>query len=211
MDTGPSATQLPARADWDKTGTVVVPDVLKRARFRAIVAEARERIERVTPHIHDHTAAHRDGSFASPVHCGFIEPGPALEGLAWDKQLLAALREATGIPRLIPRGGAVVLYGEGDFQGIHTDSVKSTVTVSIALTETLGPMGWAPHLRNAAGDTLGKVVSDYGLFPSGDSFTALEHPFADGSVRAFAGYNVPHWRPPAKERALLATMSFMDL
>ncbi|WCD83731.1 hypothetical protein KPP03845_100050 [Streptomyces xanthophaeus] len=25
-------------------------------------------------------------------------------------------------------------------------------------------MGWAPHLRNAAGDTLGKVVADHGLF-----------------------------------------------
>lgn len=211
MDTGPVVDQLPARANWDALGTVIVPDVLEPARFAQIVAEANERIELATPHIHEHTAAHRDGSFASPVHCAFIEPGPALLSLAFDKRFLAVLRDATGIPRLIPRGGAVVLYEEADFQGIHTDSVKSTVTVSIALTETLGPMGWAPHLRNVAGDTLGKVVSDYGLFPSGDSFTALEHPFADGSVRAFAGYNVPHWRPPTKERAMLATMSFMDL
>ncbi|MCJ0868085.1 hypothetical protein [Streptomyces sp. AP-93] len=211
MDTGQSTAQLPARVAWDEAGTVIVPNVLGNTRFEDIVAEAHERVELVTPHIHEHTAAHRDGSFASPVHCGFIPPGRTLEGLAFDKELLAALREATGIPRLIPRGGAVVLYEEGDFQGIHTDSVKSTVTVSIALTETLAPMGWAPHLRNAFGDQLGQVVADHGMFPDGDGFTTLEHPFADGSVRAFAGYHVPHWRAPAKKRAMLATMSFMDL
>lgn len=211
MDTGPAVAQLPARANWDALGTVLVPDVLEPALFEQIVVEANERISLATPHIHEHTAAHRDGSFASPVHCAFIEPGPALLSLAFDKQFLVALRDATGIPRLVPRGGAVVLYEEGDFQGIHLDSVKSTVTVSIALTETLGPMGWAPHLRNAFGDQLGKVVADHGMFPSGGEFTTLDHPFADGSVRAFAGYHVPHWRPPAKERAMLATMSFMDL
>ncbi|MER6443992.1 hypothetical protein [Streptomyces venezuelae] len=113
MDTGQSTTQLPARVAWDEAGTVIVPNVLKNTRFEDIVAEAHDRAELVTPHIHEHTAAHRDGSFASPVHCGFIPPGPALEGLAFDKELLAALREATGIPRLIPRGGAVVLYEKG--------------------------------------------------------------------------------------------------
>ena len=72
--------------------------------------------------------------------------------------------------------------------------MKSTVTVSIALTETLTPMGWAPHLRNAFGDQLGQVVADHGMFPAGEDFTALEHPFADGSVRTVgSGVSQYNW------------------
>ncbi|WP_030966018.1 hypothetical protein [Streptomyces sp. NRRL S-378] len=67
MDTGPVVDQLPARANWDALGTVIVPDVLEPARFAQIVAEADERIKLATPHIHENTAAHRDGSFAGPV------------------------------------------------------------------------------------------------------------------------------------------------
>ncbi|WP_019885854.1 hypothetical protein [Streptomyces purpureus] len=211
MDTAQTTAVLPARAAWDKNGTVLVPDILERSRFEDIVAEANDRIGLATAHIHEHTAAHRDGSFATPVHCAFIPPGPVLEGLAYDKSLLAVLREATGVPRLIPRGGAVVLYEEGDFQGLHTDSVKSTVTVAIALTENLPPMGWAPHLHNAHPDQLGEVVTEHGIFPDGEGFTTLQHPYGDRSVRAFAGYAVPHWRPRQPARGMLATMSFMDL
>ncbi|MFG2668878.1 hypothetical protein ACGFY6_32150 [Streptomyces sp. NPDC048387] len=72
-----------------------------------------------------------------------------LEALAYDKALLMALREATGIPHPIPRGGAVVLDEVGDFQGLHRDSVKSAVTVAVALSEDLPPMGWAPGLVKA--------------------------------------------------------------
>lgn len=211
MDTEAPVDRLPARETWEKEGTALVPDVLEADRFKALVAESHDRLHLVTPHVHEHTAAHRDGSFASPVHCGFVPPGPVLEALAYDKALLIALREATGIPRLIPRGGAVVLYKEGDFQGLHTDSVKSTVTVGIALTDDLPPMGWAPGLLGAFPNKLGEVVAEAGMFPEGNGFTTLAHPYGDGSVRAFAGYHVPHWRPPMKSFGLLVTMSFMDL
>ncbi|MGW6214039.1 hypothetical protein [Streptomyces sp. NPDC055109] len=211
MDTEAPADRLPARAAWEETGTAVVAGVLEADRFKALVEEAHDRIGQVTPHIHEHTAAHRDGSFASPVHCGFIPPSPVLESLAYDKDLLKALREATGIPRLVPRGGAIVLYKEGDFQGLHTDSVKSTVTVAFALSEDLPPMGWAPHLMGAFGDRLGDVVTEHGMFPEGEGFTTLTHPYGDGSVRAFAGYHVPHWRKPMERHGLLVTMNFMDL
>ncbi|MFD7897603.1 hypothetical protein [Streptomyces sp. NPDC059743] len=197
---------------WDRTGTVLIKGVLAAERFEALKAEAESRLGLATPHIHDHTSAHRDGSFASPVHCAFVPPGPVLDQLAFDRELLAAVREKTGIARLIPRGGAVVLYQQGDFQGLHTDSVKSTVTVAIALSEDLPPMGWAPHLYNAHPDTLGKVVAENGIFPEGGEFTTLRHPYGDGSVRAFAGYSVPHWRPRlASKVGTLVTMSFMDL
>jgi hypothetical protein len=212
METSALAERLPARTAWEETGTVVLPDVLPPDRFKALEEEAAERLDLVTPHVHDHTAAHRDGSFATPVHCGFIPPGPVLEQLAYDKPLLAALREATGIPRLIPRGGAVVLYRQGDFQGLHTDSSKSTVTVGIALTPDLPPMGWAPHLRHPDGRQLADTVAEFGIFPEGEPFTTLDHPYNDGSVRAFAGYHFAHWRRPLPVAAgLLVTMSFMDL
>ncbi|MFD5749678.1 hypothetical protein [Streptomyces sp. NPDC127033] len=193
-------------------GTVVIPGVLSADRFAAIKSEAAERLGQAVPHAHDHTAAHRDGSFATPVHCAFVEPGPALEALAYDKELLSAVREYTGIPRLVPRGGAVVRYREGDFQGLHLDSIKSTVTVAFALTVNLPAMGWAPHLYNASSDVLGKVVADHGIFPERGEFTALRHPYGEeGAVRAFAGYSVPHWRRPMTGEGLLVTVEFFDL
>ncbi|MFF6852755.1 hypothetical protein [Streptomyces antimycoticus] len=212
METEALAERLPVRTAWEESGTVLVSGVLPPERFKALEEEAGDRLDLVRPHVHDHTAAHRDGSFATPVHCGFIPPGPELERLAYDRELLAALREATGIPRLVPRGGAVVLYRAGDFQGLHTDSSKSTVTVGIALTPDLPPMGWAPHLRQADGRQLADVVAEHGIFPEGKPFTTLPHPYNDGTVRAFAGYHFPHWRPRLTVPAgLLATMSFMDL
>jgi hypothetical protein len=213
QNTEAKAGHSPARTAWNRIGTVVIPGVLASETFAAIKSEAEERLDQAVPHVHDHTAAHRDGSFATPVHCAFVEPGPALETLAYDRGLLDAVREHTGIRRLVPRGGAVVLYREGDFQGLHLDSIKSTVTVAFALSEGLPEMGWAPHLYNANPDALAKVVADHGMFPEGGEFTTLQHPYGgdDGSVRAFAGYGVPHWRRPMTSTGLLVTMEFFDL
>lgn len=212
MSTETLIERSPARAAWEETGTVVVPGVLDEARFEVIQAESLGRLDLATPYVREEATAHRDGSFASPVHCGFLPAGPELERLAYDKLLLTALREATGLSRLVPRGGAVVVYREGDFQGLHTDTVKATVTVGIALTEGLPAMGWAPNLRDAHPDRLAEIIAEYGLFPDEEGFTEIVHPYADGSVRAFAGYNVPHWRrrhPGGTD--LLATLSYMDL
>ncbi|MFZ3595051.1 hypothetical protein [Streptomyces sp. BH104] len=213
MRTEAPAEKTSPRERWDRAGTVLIPGVLSPERFRDIQEEALARLDSASPHIHDHTTGHRDGSFASPVHCRFIEPGPHLSSLFRDQELLATVREFTGIPRLVPRGGTVVRYDEGDFQGLHTDSVKTTVTVAFAVSEGLPPMGWAPHLYNAFPDQLGKVVAEHGMFPEGGEFTTLEHPYGgDGAVRAFAGYSVPHWRKPMTDgRGLLVTLPYIDL
>jgi hypothetical protein len=213
METIPQVERRPAQADWERHGSVLLRGVLDAERVRAVAAEAQERIDTVTPYERDEVSSRRDGSFASPVHCGFLPAGPLLEQLAFDKELLAALRETTGLPRLVPRGGSVVVYRQGDFQGLHTDTVKATVTVGIALTEGLPAMWWAPALRDAFPDELAKIVAEKGILPECAEFEQLEHPFTDGSVRAFAGYSIPHWRTPypGAEPGLLATFSYMDL
>ncbi|MBK3576909.1 hypothetical protein JHN63_24515 [Streptomyces sp. MBT65] len=60
--------QNPARAAWNRVGTIVIPDVLSAERFTAIKAETSERLDQALPHVHDHTAAHRDGSLRSTGH-----------------------------------------------------------------------------------------------------------------------------------------------
>jgi hypothetical protein len=210
MTTDNLVERTPARLDWDAAGTKVLEGVISPDRYGRIVRESFDTIGQALAHVRDEAAAHRDGSFAAPFHCSFLKAGPVLNELCFDKQFLGALREATGYPRLIPRGGAVVVYQVGDFQGLHLDSVKSTVTVSMSLTEGLAPMGWAPAMRDAMPDDCAKVIAEQGLFPEGEEFQELHHPM-DGAVRAFAGYNVPHWRAPMKVQGLMTTMSFMDL
>lgn len=201
----------PAHPGWQEKGTVVLPDILDADRVRLVAAEARDRLETASPYTRDEVSSRRDGSLASAVHCAFLPATPKLEELAFDKDLLLALRKATGLPRLVPRGGSVVVYREGDFQGLHTDTVKATVTAAVALSDNLPAMGWAPHLRDAFPDDQAKVIAERGIFPAGEGFEELEHPH-DGSVRAFAGYSIPHWRTPfPDELGLLATFSYMDL
>ncbi|MCI0688545.1 MAG: hypothetical protein L0Y54_15105 [Sporichthyaceae bacterium] len=199
---------------WAETGMVRLTGVLDDRGWDALSAEAHAVVGGARLFERDATASHRDGSFASPAHCRLAGGGPALGALAYDKTVLAALRQATGLARLVPVGCAVVVYHGGDFQGLHTDTVKSTLTVALEFTDVLPPMGWAPTLRAAHPDELAKVVAEYGLFPAGDSFSALQHPRWDGSgaVQGFAGYDIPHWRAPFDgELAILATWSYMDL
>jgi hypothetical protein len=197
---------------WKATGTVRLSRTLDPDRWQLLAEEALALAKAAEPFERDGTAAHRDGSFASPACCALARGGPTLEALAYDRAVVAALREATGLPRLVPIGCALVVYRRGDFQGLHTDSIKSTVTVGIALTENLSPMGWAPALREAHPDTLAQVIADRGLFPEGDGFQTLEHPGCCGDLQGFAGYDIPHWRPPFDgDLAVLATLSYMSV
>jgi hypothetical protein len=197
---------------WTEGGVIYLPGALPSDRWKQLAAEAVEAAPNAQPYIRDRVTSNRDGSFAAPTHCHLAAGGSALQELLYDRELLTTLREATGLPRLIPFGCAYVIYRPGDFQGLHTDSIKSTLTIGIALTE-LPPMGWAPHLRAVLPDELAEVVAEYGMFPSGDDFATLGHPLDSGDLQGFAGYDIPHWRPPydGPAPAILATCSYMDL
>jgi hypothetical protein len=199
-------------AAWSDQGLVRLPQYLPRRAVTELAAEAREQIQGSKPYLRRETAAHRDGSFASPVRHSVAPAGPKLRALTFDRQLLADLKLATGLSRLTPRGATLVIYGSGEYQGLHTDSVRSTLTVGIVLGGELDPMGWAPDLRLAPADQLAKTVAQRGLFPEGDEYQFLEHP-CDGTIQGWAGYEIPHWRPPHNRTspAVLAILSFMDL
>lgn len=202
------------RVTWKEHGLVRVANgFLTGDRFAALTAEGERAALRSEPYERAETSGHRDGSFAAPAHCQMAAGGPALEGLLYDKALLIVLRELMDMARLVPFGCAYVTYERGDFQGLHTDDVKSTLTVGIALTDNLAPMGWAPGLRAVHPDVLAKVVTDYGMFPEGEEFEALKHPHGPGVLQGWAGYDIPHWRPPhtSDRPAQLATLSYLDL
>ncbi|WP_460349954.1 hypothetical protein [Actinoallomurus acanthiterrae] len=201
------------RAVWEEEGLVRVPGFLPAERFEALEAEAAQRVGQSEPYERAETSGHRDGSFAAPAYCHMAAGGPVLHDLLTDKALLLVLREMTGMRRLVPFGCVYVTYNEGDFQGLHTDDVKSTLTVGLALTGNLAPMGWAPGLRAVYPDVLGKVVAEHGIFPEGEGFEHLEHPHGPGLLQGWAGYDIPHWRAPHTDSrsAVLATLSYLDL
>jgi hypothetical protein len=216
-------TQTGARTGtqtWKETGIVRLPGLLGATRLARLEQEASERITGPTTlYERKGVTQQRDGSLASPAHCQMVDGGAALNAVLRDKDILGALREATGYMRLFPTGGALVIYNRGDFQGLHTDSNKATVTVVIALTANLAPMGYAPTLRfdpsrkEPHAVRLAEAVTEQGIFPEGEEFAQLTHPHGEDLIQGFAGYDIPHWRPPHphQEPGVIATLGYMDL
>jgi hypothetical protein len=203
---------------WKETGVVRLHGLIGAARLANLEEEANARINGPTTlYERSEVTTQRDGSFASPMHCQMVDGGPALNAILRDKHILLALREATGCPRLFPTGGALVIYHRGDFQGIHTDKLQATVTVVIALTDNLTPMGFAPSLRfdpssrQPHAHQIADVVAEHGIFP--DLFNEFAHPYREDVIQGFAGYDIPHWRPPHEDHrvGVIATMGYMDL
>jgi hypothetical protein len=205
---------------WKETGIVRLHGLLGTARLARLEQEAAERMTGPTTlYERSGVTRQRDGSLASPAHCQMTDGGDALNAILRDKDILRALRETTGYVRLFPTGGALVIYRQGDFQGLHTDSIKATVTVVIALTANLAPMRYAPTLRfdpsrkEPHAMRLAEAVAEHGIFPEGDAFAQLTHPHGEDVIQGFAGYDIPHWRPPHphQEPGVIATLGYMDL
>lgn len=205
---------------WTDTGVVRLHGLIGEERLAGLETESLSRIGGETT-LYERTGVtmQRDGSLACPAHCRMTDGGPVMQSILRDKTILARLREATGCPRLFPTGGALVIYANGDFQGLHTDASKATVTVIIGITPGLPPMRYAPSWRFDPASTqphaiqLKEAVARHGIFPDGPEFAELPHPYRDDVVQGFAGYDLPHWRPPhrGEQPGMIATFGYMDL
>lgn len=204
-------TSAPAdvASTWRREG-LVLEDALTDRTWDRLIAEAKTRRGEASESGFTNTATHRDGSFCTPSQYLSVPGGDMLTAVSRNEQLLALVREATGLPRLIPVRSGYNYYRPGDYMGLHRDSVKATLTITFALTEGLPPMGWAPDLADATGDDLAALVEQEGRFP--DGFAEREVPFCQ--LTAFDGYNIPHWRPPvasAEHAGVLGTFCYFNL
>ncbi|MET7422128.1 hypothetical protein [Dactylosporangium sp. NPDC005555] len=196
---------------WRRTGAAPLSGVIDDAGWDALVREAVSCEPAAADRINDCPGlmAYRDGSITSPQRCRAHRGGSALRALAIGPALLEAARAVTGQCTLVPARYGFKYYRPGDFMAVHRDSVKCAgITVSFALTENLGPMGWLPQLRDASNDA---VLAHIGAepFPSDGE----EFPLTDGMFHGFDGYNIPHWRPPhaGDGVAILGTVCFFAL
>jgi hypothetical protein len=206
----PMQTSAPAEVarGWRREG-LLLKDALTEGTWDRLIAESKALRGEASESGFTNTASHRDGSFCTPSQYLSVPGGPMLTAVSRNAELLALIREATELPRLIPVRCGYNYYRVGDYMGLHRDSVKATVTVTFALTEGLPPMGWAPDLADATGDDLAALVQRESYFPDG---AEREVPFCQ--LSAFDGYNIPHWRPlvdSPEAAGVLGTFCYFDL
>jgi hypothetical protein len=194
--------------DWIDVGLVELGDTLDTATWEALTAEARASYGVARIDGFSNTASHRDGSFASPSLCARNPGGPVFGEILRSREILRAVRAATGLTRLIPVRCGFNFYRAGDYMGLHRDSVKASVTITFALTPGLSPMHWAPSLRRATNGELGELVKARTSFPDGFPEMPVDYRY----MKAFDGYNIPHWRVPYEgELGILGTLCYFDL
>jgi hypothetical protein len=69
-------------------------------------------------------------------------------------------------------------------------------------------MHWLPSLREASNDEVLSFVEQEGIFPASGEPVPVEF----CRMRAFDGYNIPHWRVPFQgELGILGTLCYFDL
>jgi hypothetical protein len=196
--------------EWRTHGCADAGDVLEPEIWDQLINEAAGFVPNSDPYVVTNTAAHRDGSFASPCHFGGHAGGAMLLAVLRSAEMLDLARSLAGMPRLIPVRCHYNFYNRGDYIGVHRDSVKSTVTFTFALTDNVPPMGWAPKLRESNNHELAQFVDDNGHLP--EPGAAAELPVKFRGMTAFDGYNVPHWRNTFDDDlGILGTLSFFEL
>jgi len=194
--------------EWSVLGCVNLEEFqLDRVRIGRLRIEAAcSRAERVVLR-GEQVENRRDGSLLSPARFGYAKGRSELLSLLRDEELLALIRRRSGLNGLVPVGCAYNHYDLGDFIGVHRDTIKATVTVTLALSEGLVPMGWAPELRKVSNLQVCEFIGEAGHLPVAGG--TLEH--SSEHLVAFDGYNVPHWRTAVLSTGTLATMSYYDL
>ncbi|HEX5493805.1 MAG TPA: hypothetical protein VFX70_04435 [Mycobacteriales bacterium] len=198
-------------AAWQRDGHFQVQGVLDMSRSRALLDEARsfetEAFDRINTAVG--WKAHREGGLSSAQRCRAHRAGPALKAMAHDRSLIDIVRTALRSDIIVPTRMGYKYYRAGDFMAAHRDDFKCTVTLSIAVTDNLGIMGWLPELRGLSNSALIEELSQRGDFPQ----TSSTMPLTQGTVMAFDGFNIPHWRSPfeTEDLGILATICYFAL
>ncbi len=194
---------------WESEGHCDLGDLIDDQTWADLSEEAHDVRGGATEYGFSNVASHRDGSFSSPSRYAGHRGGPVFQAVLRSRDLLEDVRHRTGLSRLIPVRCGFNYYRQGDYMGLHRDSVKATVTICFGITSNLGSMWWAPELRRTSNDKLGELIAQEGIFPV-DAGAAFE--VGQRELRAFDGYNVPHWRNPfAHDFGILANLCYFDL
>ncbi|NNH68749.1 hypothetical protein HLB23_02450 [Nocardia uniformis] len=194
---------------WADNGHVRLDSIIDESTWDALESEARGLYPQAQQDSLPSIRTFRDGSFCSPARFSSHKGGPVFRSVMQSREVLAAVREATQLPRLVPVRCGYNFYRRGDFLGPHRDSVKATVTVLVGLTDNLGQMGWAPDHRQSTNDDVITMISEEDLFVS---LPSQGMPITHRSAQAFDGYNIPHWRMPFDhELGILGTFCYFDL
>ncbi|MFH8701977.1 hypothetical protein [Streptomyces chartreusis] len=193
---------------WKKDGFFSLDEVIDKEVWDKLLEEALSLRDDAVTVERETTVTRRDGSFASPARYSVARIGPVFEGILRSRDVLGAVRERTGIGRLIPVRGGYNYYEHGDFMGVHRDEIRATVTLTFGITDNLGETSWSPDLRTANSKQLVEFVKTKGHLP-------VEHPgmpIGHRSVNAFDGYNIPHWRMPFEEDlGILGNLIYFEL
>lgn len=193
---------------WEELGYVDVPCAIDLEYWERLTVEANTLRHDAIMLSHLKISALRDGSLRSATHYRLIAGGSELVGLLRSRELLLKVRRLTGISTLVPVRCGFNYYECGDYIGIHRDAIRSTVTVTFALTPNIGPMNWLPALRRESNDIVADFIVQNGPTPARGSELAVGY----RALRAFDGYNIPHWRRPfTGQLGILASLSFFDL
>jgi hypothetical protein len=193
---------------FQETGLVDLSDFGTPEMWESIIQEAMACEPDAKPRIYDTVKSFREGSLSSPCRARGHSGGEALIGLSRNRDFIMRVREATGFERLVPTNLGYQYYRQGDFLGLHRDTVRCTVTVTFGLTQNMGHMYWLPALRDAGNDELVSLIERCGLFPEGGEAVPVEF----CKMKAFDGYSIPHWRPAFEhELGILGTICFFDL
>jgi pimeloyl-ACP methyl ester carboxylesterase len=194
--------------EWKLDGTISFSGLLADHVWSELDVEASDLAQSALPHATDATRINRDGSIETAC-CYSRNAGSSLKSLSRSLDLLRAIRDATGISRLVPVGSSYLYFHAGDYAGIHRDSVKATLTLVLTLTPSAYLIRLAPQLRFATTETVTRFIDSQGILPgpAGEDLMVKYH-----DAVGFDGYNIPHWVPPVSgEPCTVGHITFFDL
>jgi hypothetical protein len=193
---------------WINRGSFEIPDdLIDPGTWDSITSEADDLKKYAKSIDFDGFSINRDGSVTTPRMYLGCSGQSAMKKLLRNVDLLQYLRVRAGFPGLIPTRCGFNFYEPGDYLGVHRDNIKSTVTLTAALTAQMDPMMTAPQFREGSNEQILEFARSHGHLPGvGEPVPAVYRKF-----HAFDGYNIPHWRNVVQDSCILAVLSYFDL